>query len=91
MHQYNGQTVATDPLVPFTDADRDAMRRWLDNWRVAGAFIEDERVATLQALTDRQAARAACDLWSLAEAGRGDDAEGLLTLKRILRRLEPRP
>jgi hypothetical protein len=65
------------------------MRRWLDNWRVTGALLERERIDRLRALTEMEAARIACDLWKLARAGGGDDAEGLLPLKHAVRKLEP--
>jgi hypothetical protein len=51
---------------------RGATRRWLKNWERVGPMLEAERLAGLQALTDAEAARIACDLWRLARPGGGD-------------------
>jgi len=72
---------------PLTDDERAQMRQWLDNWRVTGELLERERVERMRALTEAEAARIACDLWLFARSGGGDDAEGLLPMKRLLSKL----
>lgn len=74
---------------PMTDEERELTRRWLKNWERVGPLLEAERLAALQALTDAEAARIACDLWRLARPGGGDDAGGLLPIKRALQKLAP--
>lgn len=73
----------------MTDEERELTRRWLKNWERVGPILEAERRASLQALTDAEAARIACDLWRLARAGGGDDAGGLLPIKQALQKLAP--
>jgi hypothetical protein len=73
-------------LRPLTDDERAQGRRWLENWRVVGAILEDERAERLRALTDADAARTAADVWLLARPGSGDDGEGLLSMKSLLRK-----
>jgi hypothetical protein len=68
------------------DRERDQMRRWLRHWREAAPLLEQDRVAGIQALTDADAARIACDLWLWARPGGGDDAEGLMAVKQALRK-----
>jgi hypothetical protein len=69
---------------PLTDDERAQGRVWLENWRVVGAILEEERAERLRALTDTDAARIAVDLWRFARPGAGDDGEGLLTMKHLL-------
>ncbi len=70
---------------PLTDDERAQGRRWLENWRIVGAILEEERAEGLRALTDADAARTAVDLWRFARPGSGDDGEGLLSMKDLLR------
>jgi hypothetical protein len=73
----------------MSDEERELTRRWLKNWERVGPLLEAERLAGLEALTDAEAARIACDLWQLARPGGGDDARGLLPIKRALEKLAP--
>jgi hypothetical protein len=66
------------------DLERDELRRWLERWQRVGPLLERERIARLQSLTEAEAARIACDLWSFARPGAGDDGEALLIMKRVL-------
>ena len=68
----------------MTADEQTQMRQWLENWRIAGPLLEAERASRVAALTDDQAVPMALDLWRLAIPGRGDDAEGLVLLKRLL-------
>jgi hypothetical protein len=72
----------------LTDDERAQMRRWLEIWRETGPWLERERVNGLRLLTEADAARIACDLWLLVPSGGGDDAEGLLPMKEVLRKLD---
>jgi hypothetical protein len=69
---------------PLTDDERAEGRRWLDNWRVVGAILEEERAERLRTMTDADAARITIDLWRFARPGAGDDAQGLLSMKALL-------
>jgi hypothetical protein len=54
------------------------MRRWLDDWRVAGARLERERRARLRSLTDADAWRESQQLLQMWEPGMtGDHGRGL--------------
>ena len=66
----------------MTDEERALTRRWLEHWQKVGPILEAERMAGLRARTDTDGARAALDLWRLARPGGGDDAAGLLSIKR---------
>lgn len=81
--------MADTKLHVLTEKEREQTREWLDNWRRLGPLLEAERMAGLRRLTGTDAARIAFDLWRLARPGGGDDAEGLLPMKRALRRQEP--
>lgn len=81
--------MADPTLRTMTDEERELTRRWLKNWERVGPLLEAERMAGLRSLTDAEAARIACDLWRLARPGGGDDARGLLPLKRALQKLAP--
>ena len=69
---------------PLTPEERAGLKQWLENWRIAGPVLEAERAARVAALTDQEASRMALDLWRLAIPGRGDQAAGLLELKRLV-------
>jgi hypothetical protein len=72
---------------PSRNTDRD-LRRWLDEWRVRGEALDQERLDRLRALDEPEAARIACQLlWPMARTGAGDSADGLLRIKDALRLL----
>jgi hypothetical protein len=71
---------------PLTDDERAQGHRWLENWRIVGAILEEERTERLRALTNADAARTAVDLWRFARPGSGDDGEGLLSMKNLLKK-----
>lgn len=75
---------------PLSAEERSQMRQWLDNWRVTGPVLEQERVARIRALSDADAARMALDLWEFARPEGGDDGEGILPMRRALQKL-PHP
>ena len=69
-------TMSVSPPRPLTDEERAQMRRWLEMWRKTGPVLEEERIHRMQALTELEAARIACDLWLLARPGGGDVPKG---------------
>jgi hypothetical protein len=64
--------------------EREQMRQWLRQWRAVAPLLERDRITGIQSLTESDAARIACDLWLWARPGGGDDAAGLLSIKRVL-------
>lgn len=88
--QYNLCILTDSELRVPDDPERGQMRQWLERWQRVGPLLERERIARFQALTEADAGRIACDLWSLARPGGGDDGEGLLIVKRVLGEAERR-
>lgn len=78
--------MALSGLRPLTDDERALGRRWLENWRVVGVILEEEKTERLRAMTDVEAARTAADLWRFARPGSGDDGGGLLSMKALLKK-----
>ena len=80
------------PRVPTAADNAGAdLRRWLDEWRIRGEALDRERLERLRALDEIEAARIACELlWPMARIGGGDSAEGLVPIKKALRRLADR-
>jgi hypothetical protein len=72
--------------TPLTDDERAQGRRWLENWRVVGAILEEERAERLRTLTDEDAVRTTLDVWCFALPGSGDDGEGLVSMKHLLQK-----
>ena len=77
--------MSTSNVRQLTEQERAQGRRWLENWRVSGEILEAERAAKLVSLSDVEAARLALDLWLFAHPRRGDDAEGLILFKQVIR------
>ena len=58
--------------------DREQMRRWMENWKVVGAVIDQERAERLAAMTlaeAQQRSQALLELWQ--PDWRGDAGEEL--------------
>jgi hypothetical protein len=78
-------------MRPFDAHARSETARWLENWARVGPHLEARRVAELRQLTDVESARIAVEwLWPMVSPGHGDDGEGLLALRDVLRRLPAR-
>jgi len=77
---------------PYDAATRAATAEWLATWAHNGPLLEARRVAELRRLTDSDSARVAVEfVWPMAHVGPGDNGEGLLAIKDVLRRLATRP
>lgn len=79
--------MANSKLRVLDEREREQMRRWLENWRLAGPLLEQERTERIRALSDTDAARMALDLWHFAQPDRGDDGEGLLPMTQAQQKL----
>jgi len=79
---------ASPGLPPLLDAEgRAQMKRWLENWKVAGPILEAERWDRLKAMTEEEAQRASqfvLELWQ--PDWHGDDGEELLLHQRVFAR-----
>jgi hypothetical protein len=72
---------------PLTAEEKAQMRQWLENWRVAGPLLEEERWERLRTMTEDEAqlaTRRVLELWQ--PDWPGDNGEGLLLLQRVVAR-----
>jgi hypothetical protein len=71
----------------ISSADREGLRRWLEQWRRAGPLLEAERWQRLAAMTQAEGQRAS---WSLLELWQpdwtGDQGEELLLHQQVFAR-----
>ena len=76
----------TDPAL--LDAEgRAQAKRWLENWKVVGPILEQERWDRLAAMTDEEGQRASRLVLELWQPGwHGDDGEELLLHQRVFAR-----
>lgn len=66
---------------------RDDMRRWIDNWKLVGPILKEERWARLAALTPEDAQRKTRDLLDLWQPDwPSDEGEELLLHQRVFAR-----
>ena len=71
----------------LTEDERAQMRQWIDNWRVAGPFLEQERWTRVAALTDEESWNESQGLFAAWEPEMlGDGGEGLLLQPRVFER-----
>lgn len=72
---------------PPDDTIRAELRRFLERWRAAGPFLQEERWARLRAMTDEEARNAALDVLRLWQPELpGDNGDGLLRQRRVFAR-----
>lgn len=58
---------------PLDAEGRAGMKRWLDNWRIVGPLLEQERAERVARMTDEEARREARDLEALWRPSDIDD------------------
>jgi hypothetical protein len=63
---------------------RAGMQRWLDNWRVVGPLLEQERAERLAAMTDEEAQELTRDLLALWRPSELDDMGAELVAQQRL-------
>jgi hypothetical protein len=79
--------VSESARPPLTADEKAQMRQWLENWRIAGPLLEEERWERLRTMTDdeaQQATRRVLELWQ--PDWPGDNGEGLLLHQRVFAR-----
>lgn len=68
------------------------VRAWLERWRVAGAWLEAERLRELASLTPAAGRRAAADMLDLGARAAGDPAReassGFVIMRALFARLD---
>ncbi len=78
------------------DSKRQDLRRFVDQWRLAGPALEDQRLDEVSALSDEQARRITLDLFALwRPAGHDPSGAELVEQQRVFRlwhaRMQDRP
>lgn len=73
---------------PTIDAEtRAQVKRWLDNWKVVGPILEQERWGRIVAMTDEETRKAALAVFELWEPDwPTDNGEGLVLHQRVFAR-----
>lgn len=84
----NSKPTAPHGDVPLLDAEGRALaRRWIDNWKHLGPILERERWDRVKALSDKEAARDALDLFDLWQPDwPTSEGEELLSHQRVFAR-----
>lgn len=77
--------------LEYTDDDKAATRRWLEQWRTAGPLLAAERWARLSARSDADLLQDSRDLLSFWRPDfTGDDGEAIVIQQRVFARQRAR-
>lgn len=75
----------------YTDDDKAATRRWLEQWRTVGPMLAEERWARLSARCDADLLQDSRDLLAFWRPDfTGDDGEAIMIQQRVFARLRAR-
>jgi hypothetical protein len=77
--------------LEFSDQEKAATRRWLEQWRTVGPMLAQERWARLSARSDADLLQDSRDLLSFWRPDfTGDDGEAIVIQQRVFSRLRAR-
>ena len=69
------------------DREKNDIQRYIDAWRVANEFLEEERRARLRNMTDDECRRIIAEICSLPVPPYGERESGLVEQQRLFKKL----